>query len=184
MIQAEQQLDIQKSTAESDLAAAELKVEFAASDLKKYLDGEAVQLERNAQIEITNVVETLAVAKDRLEWSEKLYAQGFETQSKRDQDKLTVSQTRLKLEQAEKALWMLREFDAKKKRRELEAAVQEAAQNRERVKLQGDRIRAQYMADVATQKSTLELSFCPARSTTVSNDSTVVVGNHGYFSRP
>jgi HlyD family secretion protein len=158
LIQAEQQLDIQKSTAESAVEAAELKVEFAASDLKKYLEGEAVQLERNAQIEITNVVETLAIAKDRLKWSEKLFSEGFETQSKLDQDRLTVSQNKLKLEQAEKALEMLLKFDAKKKKRELEALHLEAVQNLARVKLQGERILAQYQADVATQKSTLELS--------------------------
>lgn len=158
LIQAEQQLEIQKSTAESDLAAAELKVEFAASDLKKYTEGEEKQLDRNAQIEITNVVEALAIAEDRLAWSQKLYEQGFETKSTLDKDRLTVSQSKLKLEQAQKALSMLREFDAKKKRRELESAHTEAIQNRERVRLQGERVKAQYLADVATQKSTLELN--------------------------
>ena len=158
LIQAEQQLDIQKITADTDLKAAELKVEFAETDFKKYLQGEARQLERNAQIEITNVVESLAIARDRLEWTRKLYTNGFETKSTLDKDTLTVSQSELKLEQASNTLWMLREFDAKKKHRELEAAVNEAKQNREKVKLQGDRIKAQYQADVATQKSTLELS--------------------------
>ncbi len=158
LIQAEQQLDIQKITADTDLQAADLKVEFAETDFKKYLEGEARQLERNAQIEITNVVESLAIARDRLEWTRKLYTNGFETKSTLDKDTLTVSQSELKLEQASNTLWMLREFDAKKKRRELEAAVNEAQQNREKVKLQGDRIKAQYQADVATQKSTLELS--------------------------
>ncbi len=158
LIQAEQQLEIQKSTAESDLAAAELKVEFAASDLKKYIEGEEKQLDRNAQIEITNVVEALAIAEDRLAWSQKLFEQGFETKSTLDKDRLTVSQSKLKLEQAQKALSMLREFDAKKKRRELDSAHTEAIQNRERVRLQGERVKAQYQADVATQKSTLELN--------------------------
>jgi HlyD family secretion protein len=158
VVQSEQQLDIQKSLADSQLDAADLKLEFAASDLKKYLEGEAVQLERNAQIEITNVLESLAIAQDRLEWSEKLYEQGFETKSNLDKDRLTVSQTKLKLEQAQKALWMLREFDAKKRKRELEAAFQEAKENRERVKLQGERLVAQYEADLTSQRSTLELS--------------------------
>ena len=158
LIQAEQQLEIQKITAETDLKAADLKVEFGETDFKKYLQGEARQLERNAQIEITNVVESLAIARDRLEWTRKLYTNGFETKSTLDKDTLTVSQSELKLEQASNTLWMLREFDAKKKRRELEAAVNEAKQNQAKVKLQGDRIKAQYQADVATQKSTLELS--------------------------
>ncbi len=79
VIQAEQQLDIQKSTVDSDIKAAELKVEFAESDLKKYAEGEMLQARRNAQIDITNVLESLEIAKDRLVWSEKLYKDGFET---------------------------------------------------------------------------------------------------------
>jgi HlyD family secretion protein len=158
LIQAEQQLGIQKSTADSDVQAALLKVEFAVSDLDKYVKGEALQLRRNAQIEITNVLESLRIAEDRLKWSEELYKQGFETKSNLDKDKLAVSQSSLKLEQAEKALWMLATFDEKKKRRELEAARQAAEENLERVKLQGERVMAQYRADVETQKSTLELS--------------------------
>lgn len=158
LIQAEQQLAIQKSTAESDIQAAELKVKFAELDLDKYLKGEALQLRRNAQIEITNVFETLSIAQDRLQWSEELYKQGFETKSNLDKDRLAVSQSKLKLEQAEKALWMLETFDEKKKRSELEAAQQAARENLARVKLQADRVMAQYQADVATQKSTLELS--------------------------
>jgi HlyD family secretion protein len=158
LIQAEQQLGIQKSTADSDVQAALLKVEFAATDLDKYIKGEALQLRRNAQIEITNVLESLRIAEDRLKWSEELYKQGFETKSNLDKDKLAVSQSSLKLEQAEKALWMLATFDEKKKKRELEAARQAAEENLERVKLQGERVMAQYRADVETQKSTLELS--------------------------
>ena len=158
VIQAEQQLEIQKSTVDSEVQAARLKVEFAESDLKKYIDGEALQLRRNAQIEITNVLETLGIAQERLQWSEALYKQGFETKGNLDKDRLTVSQSKLKLEQAEKALWMLQTFDEPKKKRELEAALQEAKEDLERVKLQGDRKLDQFKADVGTQKSTLELS--------------------------
>ena len=158
VIQAEQQLEIQKSTVDSEVQAAKLKMEFAESDLKKYIDGEALQLRRNAQIEITNVLETLGIAQERLQWSEELYKQGFETKGNLDKDRLTVSQSKLKLEQAQKALWMLQMFDEPKKKRELEAALQEANEGFERVKLQGDRKLDQFKADVGTQKSTLELS--------------------------
>jgi HlyD family secretion protein len=157
-IQAEQQLQIQGSVVDSDIAAALLKVEFAESDLDKYIKGEALQLRRNAQIEITNVLESLRIAEDRLQWSEELFKQGFETKSNLDKDRLSVSQSKLKLEQAEKALWMLETFDEKKRKRELEAALQAARDDLQRVRLQGERIVAQYRAEVDTQRSTLELS--------------------------
>jgi HlyD family secretion protein len=158
LIQAEQQLDIQKSTVDSETAAAKLKVEFAESGLEKFIKGEADQTLRNAQIEITNVLETLNLAEERFAWTQKLYDKGFETKSNLDRDRLSVSQNTLKLEQARKALWMIETFDNPKKKRELEATLQEAKENLERVKLQGESKLAQFRADVETQKSTLELS--------------------------
>ena len=158
LIQAEQQLEIQKSMVESELAAAKLRVEFAQSDLDKHLKGEALQTQRDAQIAITNVVEDLGINQERLDWTEKLYKQGYETKANLDKDRLAVSQSKLKLEQAEKSLWMLETFDQPKKRRSLEAALQEATENFDRVKLQDERKLAQFQADVQSQRKTLELS--------------------------
>jgi HlyD family secretion protein len=158
LVQAEQQLDIQKSIVDSEVQAATLKVEFATSDLEKFTKGQALQAQRNAQIEITNVLENLQIAQERLDWSEKLYKEGFETKANLDKDRLTVSQTKLRLEQTQKALWMVETFDNPKTKRSLEAALQEATENLERVKLQGERKLAGFKADVDTQTRTLELS--------------------------
>jgi HlyD family secretion protein len=158
LVQSEQQFEIQKSVVESEIQAAKLKVEFAESDLEKFTKGEALQAQRNAEIEITNVIENLQMAQERLDWSEKLYKEGFETKGNLDKDRLTVSQTKLKREQTEKALWMVETFDNPKKKRALESALQEARENLERVKLQDDRKLAQYGADVESQKKTLELN--------------------------
>ena len=158
LVQAEQQLEIQKSVVESEIQAATLKVEFAESDLMKFTNGLALQTARNAQIDITHVLETLEIDRERLRWSEKLYKQGFETKGNLDKDHLTASQSQLKLEQARRALWMVETFDNPKTKRSLEAALQEAAENLDRVKLQDDRKLAQYRADVESQKKTLALS--------------------------
>src|SRR6266496_2518136 len=139
LVQSEQQLEIQKSVVESEIQAARLRVEFADSDLEKFNKGEALQAQRNAQIEITNVIENLQIAQERLDWSEKLYKQGFETKGNLDKDRLTVSETKLKLEQAQKTLWMVDTFDNPKRKRALESALEEARENLERVKLQGER---------------------------------------------
>jgi HlyD family secretion protein len=158
LVQAEQQLEIQKSVVDSEIQAATLKVEFAETDLKKFTKGQSLQLERNAQIEITNVLEALEIDRERLRWSEKLFKQGFETKGNLDKDRLTASQTQLKLEQAQRALWMVNTFDNPKMKRSLEAALQEATENLDRVKLQDDRKLAQFKADVESQKKTLALS--------------------------
>jgi HlyD family secretion protein len=158
LIQAQQQLDIQKSVVDSEIQAAQLKVEFAMSDVDKYVKGEAEQTRRNAQIEITNVLETLQISLERLQWSEQLFKQGFETKGNLDNDRLKVNQTKLKLEQSETNLWMIETFDIPKKKRELEATLQEAKENLDRVRLQGDRKLAQFKADVESQQKTLELN--------------------------
>lgn len=158
LLQAEQQLDIQNSIVDSEIAAAKLKLEFAESDLDKFLKGEEQQLRRDAQIEITNVLETLQVAIERFEWSERLYTNGFETKGNLDKDRLTVNQTKLKLEQSQKALAMVETFDIPKRKRTLEAALQEARESYERTKLQDERKLAQFLADVQSQKRTLALN--------------------------
>jgi HlyD family secretion protein len=158
LVQAQEQYQIQKSVVESDVRSAELKLEFAKTDLKKYLEGEARQERRKAEIDIANIEEKLAIDNDRLKWSEKLHQQGFETKSNLDSDRLKVSQSKLSLETATNNLWMIETFDYSKKRRLYESNVEEAASDLERIKHQGQRKLAQYEADVRTQEITLELS--------------------------
>lgn len=158
LVQAEQQLEIQKSVVDSETNAANLKVEFAQTDLNKFAQGEAKQMRRNAEITITNMVQTLQINEDTLHWTEELHKQGYETKSRFDSDRLSVSKNQLELEKARTELWMIETFDVPKTKRQLEAALQEAKENLARVILQGERRLAQYKADVQTQKSTLALS--------------------------
>jgi HlyD family secretion protein len=158
LLQAEQQLEIQKSTVDSERSAARLKVEFAESDLKKYLEGEKFQDLRNAQIEITNVAETLQINQERLTWTIALEDKGYETKANLDSHRLAVSQSELRLEQANRALLLLETFEAPKRQRTLESALHEAKEDYERVRLQGERKLNQAKADVQTQSKTLELS--------------------------
>lgn len=157
-VQAQQQLDIQRSTVESEVDAAKLDVEFAELALKKFAEGERAQLLRNAQMQTNSVSEDLKIAEDRLEWSEELYKQGFETKGNLDRDRLSVTKARMNLEQAVNDLWMLEKFDLPKQRRTLEAALDQANDNLVRVQRQGERRLSQFQADVETQKRTLELS--------------------------
>jgi HlyD family secretion protein len=158
LVQAKEQLTIQRSVVESDIRAAELRLEFAKADLKKYVEGEALQSRRNLTIELSTVKENLVLAQQRLEWSEKLHAKGFETKSNLDKDRLAVSQYVLRQEQAEKALWMFDTFDFPKGKRQAESSVEEAQASLERVKLQSDRRLASYEAEVKSQENTVDLN--------------------------
>ena len=158
LIQAEEQLAIQQSVVDSEVRAAQLKLQFAEMDLKKWLSMEAEQERTKAANEITTIREKLAIEKDKADWSEKLEKQGFETKANRDRDILTVKQTELSFQMSTNAFAMLQEFDLKKKEKTYESAVHEAEEELKRVKHQGTRKLAQFEADVKTQKITLELS--------------------------
>jgi HlyD family secretion protein len=158
LVQAEQTLEIQKSIAESEIDAAKLKEEFAESDLKKYKEGDMIQLRRDAEIKIATVEENLKINEERLKWTEELHKQGYETKANLDKDQLAVSQSRMTLEQSTNALRLLDKYDIPKKQRELDALLKEAQDNLARVKLQNERKIEQYKADVLTQKSTLDLN--------------------------
>lgn len=157
-IAAEKTLAIQKSVAESEIRAAELKLEFAKKDFQKFVEGEKLQEVRKAENDVGSFKEKLAMDEERLTWSKKLYDQGFETKSNLDRDQLTHLQTQISLQMATNALWLLQTYDHPKMERQFESAVQEAEAELQRVKDQAESKIAQYKADVGTQEITLNLS--------------------------
>ena len=94
-VQAKENLSIQKSLVESNIKDGELKVEFAISDLSKYIEGDWPQLEKDAQAKITIAEEELERARDRLHWSIELHKKGYATKSEMDADSLTVKRTEI-----------------------------------------------------------------------------------------
>ena len=127
---------ITESQNDSLIKAAELKVEFAETDLDKYKDGDFPQLKRTAESAILTAKEKMAIDKDNLDWSEKLAKEGFETAKKVESDKYTylISQERLK--DAEETLRLLQKYDHPKLLRQYEANLTEAKADLDRVKSQ------------------------------------------------
>lgn len=129
---------ITQSTVESEIRQAELDVQFANMDLEKFEQIEKEQEIRNAQIEIITAQESLKLAEERLEWSEKLTEEGFETKSNLDRDKLAVTNQSLGLEKAESVKRMLSEYDLAKMEAEYSSILEEAGKELERVQKQGE----------------------------------------------
>ena len=157
-IKSKTEVIITKSTVESDIRKAELGVQFAEMDLEKFEQIEKEQEMRNAQIEIITAQESLKLAEERLEWSEKLTKEGFETKSNLDRDKLAVTNQSLGLEKAESVRKMLSEFDLAKMEAEYRSVFEEAKRELERVKKQGESriLQANTQRDIDKRK--LELS--------------------------
>ncbi|MCB1123306.1 MAG: efflux RND transporter periplasmic adaptor subunit, partial [Verrucomicrobiae bacterium] len=157
-IKAETDVIITQSSVESDIRKAELDVKFAEMDLAKFEQIEREQEIRNAQIEIITAQESLKLAEDRLEWSEKLTEEGFETKSNLDRDKLSVTNQTLGLEKAQSVKEMLTEYDLAKMEAKYKSVLEEAKQELERVKKQGESKVMQIKASYDIEKRKLELS--------------------------
>lgn len=156
-IKSETDLVITRSTVESDIRKALLEVQFAKMDLEKFEQIEKEQEIRNAQIEIITAQESLKLAEERLEWSERLTEEGFETKSNLDRDKLSVTNQTLGLEKAESVKKMLSEFDLAKLEAEYRSLLEEAEQELDRVKTQGDSKIRQAISQLEIDKRQLEL---------------------------
>ncbi|NLG12063.1 MAG: HlyD family efflux transporter periplasmic adaptor subunit [Elusimicrobia bacterium] len=136
--QEQQQMEILKKENESNISQAELNVQFAEMDLKKYLGdvvvqriteqqgavdipslvnsealgGEALNRKRALENNIDLSMEEIVRAKDTVAWSEKLEEKGYVTKSELEADKLSLKQKEVNQEktQLEYDLFLKYEF--------------------------------------------------------------------------
>ncbi len=158
LVQAQEQLGIQRSSVESDIRAAELKVYFAELDLKKYEQGQRVVDLVEATNKLVQAEAQLKVNEQNYSWTTNLAARGYETKQKEDVDRLTVLNNRNSLIVASNSIWMLDQFDIPKQRELFLSNLREAKKDLERVQAQSRAKIAQAEADLQTQSNTLALN--------------------------
>jgi HlyD family secretion protein len=151
-------LDIQRSQTNSDISAAQLKLDLAKLDLRKFeLGGRAVSL-----LEATNSLLTaeasLKVNEEKYRNSTNLFAKNYETKQTVDSDRVALLNSTVSMVKATNSLFILQEFDLKKQQATYEAAVEEAEKELNRVLQQSDRRIAQFESDLITQSNTLVLN--------------------------
>src|SRR6266545_2025657 len=115
-IQAKENLSIQQSLVESQIKEAELRVEFAKSDLDKYIEGDAPQQINTATNQIIIRKEQLQRAQDKLDWTQQLFKKGYASKSELEADGLSLMQAKISLEQSEEDLRLYRKYDLPKSR--------------------------------------------------------------------
>lgn len=157
-IQAKENLAIQKSLVESQIKEAELRVEFAKSDLDKYIEGDAPQQINTATNNIIIRKEQLQRANDKLEWTEQLFKKGYASKSELEADGLSKMQARIAVDQAEEDLRLFRKYDMPKSQRRLESAWEQAKMELERLRQRTANQIAQAEANLRTSQRALELT--------------------------
>jgi HlyD family secretion protein len=157
-IQAKENLSIQQSLVESQIKEAELRVEFAKSDLEKYIEGDAPQQINTATNAIIIRKEQLQRAQDKLDWTQQLFKKGYASKSELEADGLSLVQARIAVEQAEEDLRLFRKYDLPKSQRRLESAWDQSKLELDRLRQRTSNQIAQAEANLRTSQRALELT--------------------------
>jgi HlyD family secretion protein len=148
-ISARENLEVVKNQAESDVDKAQLDYDFAIQDLKKYLEGDYPNELKDAESKITISKEEVERAKEKVQWSRKLYEEAYISQTELQADELSEKRTVLDLELAENALDLLKNYTRKRKLAQLESDV---SQN----KMALERVTRKAKADIVQAESNLK----------------------------
>lgn len=162
-VQARENLAVVKSQAESDIAKAKLNLQFAKEDLEKYLEGEYPTQLKEKESEITLKKEELERARQKMQWSEKLYQEKYISQTERDSDRLAANRAELQYELAQDDLELFKEYTHQRKLTELKSDLEQKEMELERTKRKAtaDTVQAEARlkareAELLQQKSRLQ----------------------------
>jgi HlyD family secretion protein len=179
---ARQQYEIQKSTNESLLADAGLKVKFALLDLMKYLGtdlaqaviaapaagfdklsadprlgGQALQEKRRLESDIDLAGEELSRATVKAGWTRTLKEKGYVTGSELEADELAVKRRKVELEQARTALDLFLRYEFPKQAEQAYTNWQEAKRELVRVEARAASELASAKADLDAKQAAFDL---------------------------
>ncbi|MFM8469394.1 MAG: efflux RND transporter periplasmic adaptor subunit [Limisphaerales bacterium] len=154
---AKEDLEIQKLTMDATVKDAQLKVEFAISDLEKYKEGDWPQTRRAIEARITIAQEEMQRAQDRLNWTKLLEAKGYATKDELKADTLTMKRQEITIAQADEELRLATKYTYPKSVRQLEAAVDTAKLTLVQARQKAASTIKSYEADVTAKLNSFEL---------------------------
>jgi HlyD family secretion protein len=158
-IDASESYEVAKNQAQSDIDQAKLNYDFAKQDLEKYIQGEYPDQLKEAESQITLAEEELVQSKDTLDWSEKLYKEGYLSQSELERDRLSYSQKELALELKKRAKQLLENYTYKRQLAKLESDVSQSKSALERTTRKAKANIAQAEANKAAKQAEYERKY-------------------------
>jgi HlyD family secretion protein len=157
LLQAQEQLSIQKSLAESNIREAELRVTFAESDLEKYVEADFPSERDVITSKIILTEEELGRNKERLRWTEELHKKNYASKNELETDRAKVNSTQIDLDQWKRKLLVLEKYDFPKRKALLQSNLDQARDDLARLKQRSASQIAQSEADLEARKRTLEV---------------------------
>lgn len=161
-IGAEEAYEVAKSQARSDIAQAQLDARFAEEDVEKYKKGDYLAELKAKESKVSLAKERLEQARDKREWSRKLFEGKYIAQTELQADELSFTSAETDVSLAMSDLALLQNFTYKRKIDELMAAVDQTKMALERVErkakadiIQAEAARNAKKAEFDRQASTL-----------------------------
>jgi HlyD family secretion protein len=153
---ARENLAVVENQAKSDVDKAELSLDFAKQDLKKYVEGEYLNQRKEMESQITLAKEELQTAEEKLNWSQKLFEKVYISQTELQVDELSAHRKKLDVELAENNLRLLEDFTHPRNMAKLESDVNQAEMALERTsrKAKADVVQAE--AELKAKESEFE----------------------------
>ncbi|NLB68175.1 MAG: HlyD family efflux transporter periplasmic adaptor subunit [Lentisphaerae bacterium] len=133
-ISAKEELEIVTNQSQSDVELAELKYRFAKEDLEKYREGEYPNKLNDTQGSVTLAQEELERARDKYDWSKRLFEENYLSETELRSDELSWKRSELSLKTAESNLDLLERYTYKRDIAQLESDVRQAEMALERTK--------------------------------------------------
>jgi HlyD family secretion protein len=144
---------IVSSQAASDVNQADLNLEFAQQDLRKYEQGQYPKDVNEANKRITLAKQELERSEQTLEWSNRLYEEKYLSETERTADELTVKRRKLEYDIAVADLNLLQDFTYPRQIRQLQSDVQQAVSALDRAKRKADADKRQAEADLKAKEA-------------------------------
>ncbi len=155
-ITSRENLEVTKNQAKADIDKAQLEFDFAVQDRLKFVEGEFPKMVMEADNRITITTEELRRAREKVDWSQKLAANSYISQSELDSDKLALTRAELNLKLAQEELKLLQQYTYKRTLAQLDSDVSQNEMALERIKLRAAANIVQAEADLQAKKSEFE----------------------------
>ena len=150
---AREALEIQKNQSESDVDLAEEAYAFAKEDLEKYEQGEYPAKLVNQKGQLALKEQQVKQAKDKYEWSKKLFAEDFISETELEGDELSWRSSQLSFESAKRELDLLETFTHKRELAKFKSDVKQKGMALERTRKRAASAVAQAESNLRAKES-------------------------------
>jgi HlyD family secretion protein len=157
LLQAGENVEIQRAQNESDIAAAELAITLAGLALTEYKEGDFLQLqnELNGKIQLAQV--ELITAEEFYQFTKRISKKGYRTRNEVEAARFSVTKAEIALKDAKQKLNVLEKYTSKGELAKRGADAKETILELKRVERKASAALSQYQADYKARKLTAEV---------------------------